>query len=58
MKKTRWVRLPAGRKERTGAALAAGAVAACAGAVTFYLARLILSREPIGRRPPDSPPRE
>ncbi len=36
-----------------GAALASGAVAVCAGAVTFYLARLFLSREPIGPAEPD-----
>ena len=52
-RKARWIRLRPGRRETVGAALASGAVAACVGAVTFYLARLFLSREPIGPAEPD-----
>lgn len=44
----RWVRMPASRRERFAALLAAGTVAAGVGAATFYVVRLFLAREPLG----------
>lgn len=43
----RWIRVPPGRREEAGAWLAAGLAAAGVGVVTFYLTRLLLSREPL-----------
>jgi hypothetical protein len=43
-----WIRVPADRGDRARAALAAGAVAAGVGLITFYLARILLSREKLG----------
>lgn len=40
-----WIRMPAGRREHTAALLAAGAAAVGVGVATFYVVRLILSRE-------------
>jgi hypothetical protein len=50
-----------GARENMGAGLAALGIAAGAAAVTFYLVRLFLSREPLGpfdppRLPSSSPP--
>ena len=36
------------RQATLGAALVSGALATCVGLVTFYLARLLMAREPIG----------
>jgi hypothetical protein len=44
----RWIRRPTGRRECAGALIAAGAVAVGVGAATFYVVRLLLSREPLG----------
>jgi hypothetical protein len=49
---TRWIRIRSGSRETVGAAVAAGVVVAAVGSVTFYLARLILSREPMDRDVP------
>lgn len=43
----RWIRKPTGRREYAGALIAAGAVAVGVGAATFYVVRLLLSREPL-----------
>ena len=40
-----WIRVPPGRDENARALLAAGALAAGVGVVTFYLTRLLLARE-------------
>lgn len=53
----RYRRVEPRRPDTAGALLAAGAVAAVTGAVTFYLVRLFLAREPLsGRRGPPGPP--
>jgi hypothetical protein len=44
---TRYVRGEPGRSETFSAAVASVAVAAAVGAVTFYLARLLLSRQDV-----------
>jgi hypothetical protein len=44
---TRYVRGEPGRSETFSAAVASVAVAATVGAVTFYLARLLLSRQDV-----------
>ena len=49
---TRWIRIRSGARETVGAAVAAGFVATAVGSVTFYLARLLLSRESMERDPP------
>lgn len=46
----RYVRVPPEKKDTVAAALVSGAVAACVGAVTFYLTRMLLSREELGPR--------
>lgn len=46
----RWIRGRPAAADTAGAALVAGAVALAAGAVTFYVARLLLSREPLEGR--------
>lgn len=46
----RYVRVPPEKKDTVVAALVSGAVAACVGAVTFYLTRMLLSREELGPR--------
>ena len=48
----RWLRTRPGARETVGAAVAAGVVVAAVGSVTFYLARLFLSREAMDRDPP------
>jgi len=45
--KSRYLRLEPGRKEKLSAALVSGAVAAGVGLVTFYFAKLLLSREAV-----------
>lgn len=50
-RRRRWVPIPPGRRENAGAALVAGALAAGVGVVAFYLARVVLAREPL-----DDPP--
>ena len=54
----RWLRTRPGARETVGAAVAAGVVVAAVGSVTFYLARLFLSREPMDRDPPGEGPAE
>ena len=49
----RYIRVPAGRRENIGAAIASGVVAACAGVAVFYLTRLLLAREPLREPEPD-----
>ncbi len=44
----RYIRVPPERKDTVAAALVSGAVAACVGAVTFYLTRMLFSREELG----------
>ena len=44
-----WIRLRPGRRETAGAALVAGAVGVGVGLATFWLARLLLAREPLDR---------
>jgi len=44
----RYIRVPAERKDDVAALLAAGTMAACVGAVTFYFTRMLLAREPLG----------
>jgi len=44
-----WIRMPPRREDDLRALLTAGAVAACAGVVTFYLARVLLARERVGQ---------
>ena len=46
--KQRYVRVPPRRQDTVGALMASGIVAAGVGAVTFYLTRLFLAREPLG----------
>jgi hypothetical protein len=46
---TRWIRIRSGARATVGAAVAAGVVATAVGSVTFYLARLMLSREAMDR---------
>ncbi|HSG08419.1 MAG TPA: hypothetical protein VLA36_08675 [Longimicrobiales bacterium] len=48
-----WIRVPADRGDSARAAIAAGAVAAGVGLITFYLTRLLLAREKLGE---DDPP--
>jgi hypothetical protein len=43
----RWIRVRPERQDDVGALMAAGVVAASLGAVTFYLTRLFLAREPV-----------
>jgi hypothetical protein len=51
----RWIRVRPERRDDVGALLAAGVVAAGLGAVTFYVSRLFLAREPVdSHRPQDS----
>ena len=53
----RWVRNRPGRRENTLAGLAATGVGALVGLVVFYLARLVLSRDPVDPpRQPDEDP--
>lgn len=51
----RWIRVPPGRRDNLGAALAAGALAAGVGVLTFYVTRLFLAREPLDGPPGPSP---
>ena len=51
----RWIRKPTGRREYAGALIAAGAVAVGVGAATFYLVRILLSREPLEATGPTGP---
>jgi len=55
---TRWLRTRPGARETVGAAVAAGVVVAAVGSVTFYLARLFLSREVMDRDSPGEGPAE
>lgn len=48
----RWIRVRPERRDDVGALVAAGVVAAGVGAVTFYLARLLLAREPVDTHRP------
>ena len=48
-----WIRVLPDRGDNAGAAIAAAAVAAGVGLVTFYLTRLLLAREGLGE---DGPP--
>lgn len=50
----RWIRVRPSGKDEAGALLTAGVLAASVGAVTFYLTRLFLAREPVDshRLPP------
>ena len=41
----RYIRVPAERKDDVAALVVSGALAACVGAVTFYLTRTFLARE-------------
>ena len=41
----RYIRVPAERKDDVAALVVSGALAACVGAVTFYLTRVLLARE-------------
>jgi len=43
----RWIRVRPERRENVGALMAAGVVATGVGALTFYLTRLLLAREPV-----------
>ena len=44
----RWIRVRPGPRETVGALVAATAVAAGVGTVVYYMARLMLCREPVG----------
>jgi hypothetical protein len=49
----RWIRVPPDRDDGARALLAAGAVAAGVGLITFYVTRLLLAREKLqGGGPP------
>lgn len=54
-KRRRWIRVRPDRGENLRAALAAGALAAGVGVVSFYLTRLLLAREPLQGPPGPSP---
>jgi hypothetical protein len=51
-------RIEGGRKTSIQAGLVAGGIAAAVGAVSYYMVRLILSREPLGPVPETFPPRD
>ena len=49
----RYIRTPLRREHEVAAALLSGALAAGVGVVTFYLVRLVLSREPLDAERPE-----
>lgn len=51
----RYIRVPAERKDTVAALMASGAVAACVGAVTFYVTRLFLARESLAPEDDERP---
>ena len=53
MKRLAWVRREPTTQEAIGSGLLAVATAAAVGAVTWYLTRTLLSRDPISLRPQD-----
>lgn len=55
---TLWIRRPPERRENAAALLAAGIAAAGVGTLTFYLARILLARDSLGRRGVPAPPEE
>lgn len=61
MTRRRWIQGEPTREERVFSAMTAVAVAAAAGAATYYLARTFLAREPLDPPPsvsaPPGPPR-
>lgn len=48
----RYIRVPAERRDTVAALMVSGVVAAGVGAVTFYLTRVLLAREPLDAGPP------
>jgi len=52
----RYIRNEPERRDDVAAAMVAGALAAGVGAVTFYLARLLLAREPVSKTDVREPP--
>jgi len=55
-----WVRMEPTRRDRAVAAVLATTLGATVGVVTYYLARLVVAREPLSELPPaddDDPPR-
>ena len=54
--KQRYIRNEPERRDDVAAAMVAGALAAGVGAVTFYLARLLLAREPVPKTDVGEPP--
>ena len=52
----RYIRNEPERRDDVAAAMVAGALAAGVGAVTFYLARLLLAREPVSKTDVCEPP--
>ena len=59
MTRRRWVRMEPTGRDRAAAAVVATALGASVGVVTFYLARMMVTREPLPEFPPpeDDPPR-
>lgn len=55
---SRYVRNEPDSRENLSAAVISGALAACVGLATFYLARLLLAREPIGAPGLEKPAKE
>lgn len=53
----RWLRIRPTRRDDAMAGIVAGAVAAGAGLVTFYFARLLLARAPLEDPDPEPEPR-
>lgn len=55
MNEPAWIPVPPRRSDTAAAAVASIAVAAGAAALTFWVVRTLLSREPLELRPPSPP---